>query len=542
MSAEETEATRVAIYVRQSVREDQGIEQQISDCKRRASGEGWQVVDIYNDNKISASKARGAGTEWARMLADIDAGLVDAIVAVKAARLLRRTEDVLEITKRKIRVVTTGDGIDTASAFGKAILTIIVALAESEIEEKEERSKPYRAARRIQGHPTPGRVPYGYAWVPKMLRDQRETRYRIVPEEAAVLRFMSRELLKGATLGEIVRTLNDGAATDEDGAKLNESSRRTRAKRDASSNVVRPGARWTTTTARRLLISPFPAALLPPRIDDGPHYDASKIDITKCTAGNWEAILSEDKVLGARAILLARSRLNHDGNTRAKWILSGIGRCGKCGGPLRSCTTKTSARSVRAYRCTAGCFQRPAAMIEAFIDESMIALLSAPGLLQWRPDEGADVDALRARRAALQGKREEAGGLWDDGIISNEQARTIVARMDSELGEIDSALAQALRADPLAEVVMSDDLRALWEDLATARKRQILGALVHRIDVFPVGNGRRIESVEATEGTVSMGWRRAEHRVSLDQARSLVSLTPRVPLQARDVVVSALSA
>jgi CHASE2 domain-containing sensor protein len=107
---------------------------------------------------------------------------------------------------------------------------------------------------------------------------------------------------------------------------------------------------------------------------------------------------------------------------------------------------------------------------------------------------------------------------------------------------VDAALAAALQADPLAEIVTSDDVRGMWERMTTARRRAVLGALVHRVEIGQVGKGRRILSAEAAEGTVSMVWRRAEHRVSLSRARSLVSLTPRVPDDAREVIAAALVA
>lgn len=528
----QTPKLRAAIYVRQSVREDQGIVQQVAECKRRVKGEDWHVVDVYNDNHTSASKPRGSGTDWARMLADIDAGHIDVVVCVKAARLLRRVEDVLEITKRDVRVVTTGDGIDTASAFGNAILTIIVALAEEEIREKEARALPYRAARRELGHPTPGLVPFGYSWVPKLQRDERGTRYAVVPGEAAVLRFMSRELLAGAALGGIVAAMNSGQARDERGTLLGEYSRTTR-----------KGKPWITTTARRLLLSPFPAALLPPKVPEGAHYDGAKVDLSKCTPGAWEPILTADAVHAARSILLDAKRLKHDGDTRAKHLLSGIGRCAVCGGPIRSAQVKTTAPAPdRAYRCTKGCFVRAAAMIEAYVSEAVVSLLSSPGLLQWVPDDGVDIDALRARRVALQSDRDDAEALYREGAISSQTLRAKARDLDPEILAVDAAIAAALQADPLAEIVTSDDVRGMWQSITMARRRAILGALVHRVEIGRVGKGVRVLTVEAAEDTITMGWKRAEHRVRLNRARSLVSVRPRVPMDARDVIAAALGA
>jgi site-specific DNA recombinase len=312
---------------------------------------------------------------------------------------------------------------------------------------------------------------------------------------------------------------------------------------DSKGNVKRPGVAWTTTTVRRHLLSPFPAALLPPKTPVGKHYNATKVDMSKCQPGAWDPILTEDAVLSARAMLLDPSRLTHDGNTRAKHLLSGIGRCAVCGGPIRKANVKTTApEPLRGYRCTKGCFVRAAAIIEAYVSEAVVSLLSAPDLLQWMPNDGTDVGALRARRAALVSTRAAWFERATAGTLLPHEWDALAAKHDAEISEVDAALGEALRADPLAEIVTSDDVRGMWERTTTARRRAILGALVHHVEVGRVGKGVRVLTLEAAESTVSMVWRRTEHRASLTRARSLSKGRPLVPADAREVIGAALSA
>ncbi|KTS55746.1 hypothetical protein NS206_14870 [Microbacterium testaceum] len=144
---------RVGIYARQSVREDDGIEQQKAECAAEVEQRGWTLQDVYVDNDVSASKDRGEGTAWARMLADIDAGRVDCIVVVAVDRLMRRLSDVLEVRppRRDVRVVVVRGGIDTADAsgMGSFILGLFVLVAEQEIHTK---------TRRAIAHPTRPRL------------------------------------------------------------------------------------------------------------------------------------------------------------------------------------------------------------------------------------------------------------------------------------------------------------------------------------------------------------------------------------------------
>lgn len=534
-------APRVGIYARQSVQQDQGLAQQIADCEEEAQRRGWTVIDTYADNKTSATKARGSGTAWARMLADIDSGRIDTILSVHAARLLRRMVDVVEVSAptRSVRVVTIRDSIDTATAPGRIMLAVLIAMAEEEIAEKEQRADPYRAARREAGHPVAGLVPYGYRWVPDIHRDENGTRYAVVAEEAAVLRFMSRRLLtEKDSLAQIVRALNEGTATDEHGDLLPPSSRHPRPRKDKESGdlIYSP---WITTTVRRLLISPFQAALLPPPMPEGEPYRADRFTLSQCTPGAWEAILTVDQVNAARGRLLDTSRLTHDGDTRAKWLLSGLGRCGKCGGPTRSTQSRTTAQSVRAIRCNAGCFVRPAAPIEEYVERAVIDVLSAPDLLQWADDGGTDIEALRTRRDALAAQRAEAEGLYRARKLSAATFSAMVDEFDAELAQVDAALGDALRADPLAAFVAGDDVRGLWEAMNMNRRRTVLAALLHAVEVHPVGKGRRIVSVDDIEPTVTMRWREVEHRVSLTSGAT--THTVKVPDDAKDIVSDALS-
>lgn len=47
---------RAAIYARQSVLEDQGIRQQVADCRNKIARLGWQEALVFDkDNDVSGS-------------------------------------------------------------------------------------------------------------------------------------------------------------------------------------------------------------------------------------------------------------------------------------------------------------------------------------------------------------------------------------------------------------------------------------------------------------------------------------------------------
>lgn len=532
-----------AIYARQSVEEDELASNQVRLCQRTAKDYGiGNIPDslIFEDVNVSASKPRDSSTGWGRMLIAIKSGDVRTVIITDTDRLMRGVQDAQSLVELGVRVITLDGSIDTRTADGERRLLNDAVSARFEVRRKSERAVRAAALRHDAGHPTSGTVAYGYRWMYKQERDALGTRLTIVETEAAALRFMSREFLGGSSLGEVVKALNEGTARDERGRELHESTRRTRPRLAPDSTVKRPGVKWTTTTLRRVLLSPYSAALLPPTTPKGKHYQADNFTLSECTPGTWDEILTEDAVAAARGRLLDPSRRTHDGDTRAKWLLSGLGECGRCGGPLRKCQTKTTATSVRGYRCTTGCFQRPAALIEEYVEKAAVEVLSAPGLLTWVDDGRHDIGALRARRDAIDADETEWFARVQSGMLRPAQWDVLSARWSEERAQLDRDIAEAVSVDPAAAFVGAEDVRALWDGLSTARKRAVLGALLHGVQVHPVGKGKRVRTVEEIEGTVTMRWKRAERRVRIDPDRTVSSVRGRVPDDSRDAIVRAL--
>lgn len=504
---------RVGIYVRQSVREDDGIEQQKAECAADVQRRGWTVEEVYIDNDVSASKDRGEGTAWAQMLADIDAGRIDCITVVAVDRLMRRIADVLEVTapRRNVRVIVVRGGIDTGDPMGEFILNLFVIVAQQENRIKTARAIPYRQGRNVKGHPSSGKVPYGYRWVPKLHRNSDGRRFEIVPDEAAAVRFIFSEIIGGSPLGMVARELSEGTARDpETGMLLAECTHKTRAKLNAQGEIERPGAKWSATTVRRIALSPYYAAMLPPIVPGAGSYRAELIDLDACTPGVWERIVSEDDVRASRAILLHDPRhKGHGKGTSRRWLLSGLAICDVCGARVRSARTK---EKYQGYRCPKGHFQRAGAVLDRYAELVVIERLSradAASLVQ--PPPGVNMDALRAREASLTGARANLLDLAASGTFDAAQVREKVEPIDAELAEVTASISAALAVDPLASVVAADDVRAAWDMLSLSRKRRIISELFV-IVIRPVGKGVRVTTPEHAARTVDVVWNRLGRR------------------------------
>ncbi|MEO7017318.1 MAG: recombinase family protein, partial [Leifsonia sp.] len=153
---------RVALYFRQSLDVQEGIDRQRARCRALAEARGWSIFDEYTDNDTSATKARGQGTAWARMLADAAAQKFDVVVAVDLDRLLRTVRDLLTLTETGAKVLTVDGEIDLTTADGEFRATMLAGIARFEARRKGERQKRANAARAAAGKRSGGRRPFGY--------------------------------------------------------------------------------------------------------------------------------------------------------------------------------------------------------------------------------------------------------------------------------------------------------------------------------------------------------------------------------------------
>lgn len=466
------------MYARQSVQVDEGVARQVELATAYAESQGWQVVDRYVDNAVSATKVRGPESQWARMLQDIDQGRVDTVVVVAIDRLLRRQADIFHLVEptRKVRVVAMRQGVDTTTPSGKMTMAILVAVAEAEIDTKSERALPYREARRASGHPNAGRTVYGYRWVPQAVREG-ETRYVVDEDEAKIVRFIFHELISGASIGSVVRTLN------------------------AAGETTRQGKPWLSSTIRRVAMNPFLAGLLPPA--QTLRYDNRAVDLDACTPGAWEPIVTKDELIYLRARLMDPKRKKQRGNDR-RWLLSGLAVCDVCDGPVISCRTK---EGLHGYRCKAGHFQRKGDIIDQAVAETMIMRLSLPDARDLvKPKDAVDVPALLTRQKAIQARVQNLVGLVADGTFNAVDIKERKALLDIEAATVEQELADALTNDPLAEVVTADDVRAKWDSLSLSRQREVVRLICTPV-IHQVGKGVRVTTLDQADHTMHYRWR-----------------------------------
>lgn len=153
----------VRVSTEDQAREGISLDNQENKIKAYADLNSLELVDVVRDEGISGKTMDRAGMN--RINAAIEAAEINAVIVYKLDRLSRKTIDILNTLdgweKRNIAFHSITDKIDTKTAAGKFLLTILSALAQMERDLISERTVDALAHKKKSGEWC-GRVPFGY--------------------------------------------------------------------------------------------------------------------------------------------------------------------------------------------------------------------------------------------------------------------------------------------------------------------------------------------------------------------------------------------
>lgn len=226
---------RAAIYVR--ISKDRtgaglGVARQRDGCQALAASLGWTVVEVYEDNDVSAYSGKRR-EQYERMLADLQRGRVDAVLAWHPDRLHRRPVelepfiDVIEAAGAVVKTCTAGE-LDLSTPSGRMVARMLGAAARHEIEHAIERMRRKQAQLRAEGAPGGGGRRFGYEPGMTAVREA----------EAVELRAAAAAVLVGQAPGAIAEEWN------------------------ARGVRTSTGGRWTGPSVRKVLTRPRNAAIV----------------------------------------------------------------------------------------------------------------------------------------------------------------------------------------------------------------------------------------------------------------------------------------
>lgn len=201
-------AIRAALYLRVSTeeqaRDGYGLEVQRQRCAAMATVKDWQLAGEYADEGITGTKGAEHRPALARLLADLEAGRLDAVIVLALDRLGRKTRLVLELVEQlaaaSVVLVSCKESLDTSTPQGQFVLTMFAAMAQLERDLIVERTTAGRDHRGHLDGEKGGSLPYGYV---------RAEGGPVVDDTAAeVVRYVLRHKRGGKSYHQIAHELN----------------------------------------------------------------------------------------------------------------------------------------------------------------------------------------------------------------------------------------------------------------------------------------------------------------------------------------------
>ncbi|WP_157314592.1 recombinase family protein [Chitinibacter sp. GC72] len=201
---------RCAVYTRKS--SDEGLDQEFNsiDAQREAGhayiasmrGEGWMpVADDYDDPAFSGGNMERPGLK--RLLADIQAGLIDVVVVYKIDRLTRSLADfsrMIEVFEEHgASFVSVTQQFNTTTSMGRLMLNVLLSFAQFEREVTGERIRDKIAAAKRKGMWMGGVPPLGYDVVDRKLV--------VNPQEAKLVRHIFERFVELGSTTRLTREL-----------------------------------------------------------------------------------------------------------------------------------------------------------------------------------------------------------------------------------------------------------------------------------------------------------------------------------------------
>ena len=166
---------------------------------------GYEVAGIYKDEAVSGTVPIPERSEGARLLADAEAGTLDAVLVYRLDRIGCSLLVVVDAHDRLgqagVALKSANEPIDTSNPSGRLIFQMLASFAEFERATITQRSRD-GLHRAFKNGKHIGRIPYGYD-------SGDDDRFVVVGEEARIVRQIIANIAGGSTLYKEAKRLND---------------------------------------------------------------------------------------------------------------------------------------------------------------------------------------------------------------------------------------------------------------------------------------------------------------------------------------------
>lgn len=468
---------KVAIYVRVSTtsqaEEGYSIDEQIAKLKSYCDIKDWTLYKVYRDAGFSGSNIKRPGLQ--SLIADAKNKHFDTVLVYKLDRLSRSQKDTLYLIeevfiKQDISFFSLQENFDTSTAFGKAMIGLLAVFAQLEREQIKERMQLGKLGRAKAGKSMMwARTSYGYIY-------NKETSNVIInPAEAEIVKIIYTEYLAGRSITKLKDYLNEQGLNTK----------------------TRP---WYYRAIHMILSNPVYAG-----------YNQYMGQLFK---GDHQPIISKEdydrtqEELKRRQIKAAEMN-NNPRPFRAKYMLSGLARCGYCGAPLRiemtakrktdggrtyrySCMNRTAKRTIgptvynNGKKCESGLYYRED--LEKYVLNEVAKLQHDPEAIETLIEPSkttVNEQELKSRLNVLDTKISRLNDLYLNNLTSLEELKEKTAGILREKSILEKQLTESptLRLknekEKINRIQDKADIRSLpYNDQAT-----IVRSLIQKVDV-----------------------------------------------------------
>jgi len=411
---------RAGLYLRVSSEEQvQGYSLSAQERSARAYCEahGIDIVDIYREEGRSARtdnvKKRPA---FLRMLADADAGQFDVVIVHKHDRLARNRRIAFETFDRLgqagIGFISIAENMDYSTPSGQLMLTMLVGLNQFYSDNLSLETKKGKDERKRQGIYN-GLLPFGMTKGPNDVPiPDTEPRYCDIATR--------KEMVPAAGLRLAFELAADGHTDREIAVKLNEAGYRSSGNRGMNP--------FTKDSVRVIVTNRFYLGELP----DG---DGGWLP------GKHQAAIDPKTFAKAQRSRARNFRkpLRVPGK-RSPWSLSGIARCGACGGPMKSTGHKRIRCSNRDQKGTCAQPSVAEAALDAQLAEHLRRFVIPEGnqreLIDYWRERQEQVGNTTATRKRLDQRLTRLRELYLDGDVTKDEYQRQRADLHAQLARL----------------------------------------------------------------------------------------------------------
>ncbi|GGB65156.1 recombinase family protein [Henriciella pelagia] len=506
--------SKVAIYARFSsdLQRDASIEDQIRECQARAAREGWTIVQCYTDHAISGASMNRPRIQ--ALLRDAQEKKFDIVLAEALDRLSRDQGDTAHLHRQMkflgIRIATLAEGDVGILDIGfKGVMNQLY------LDDMKEKVRRGQRGRVEAGKITAG-LAYGYSVVKKFGPDGKPVagEREIIPSEAAIVRRIFQEYALGKSPRAIAVDLNRENIPSPRGGKWHPSTIANSQRRGLgiiNCDLYRGKIIWNRTTELR---EPGTNRRIPRLNDESKLVTADAEHLRIVPDKLWQAVKEKQErtAKGARTFRDAK---------RPKYLLSGLLKCGECGGGFNkanhgryACSSRRNAKSCENHL----------AIHQDDLEEAVIgglrARLLTDELLQVFCEEytrhinklsmakNARVNQLRTELNKLHKAKERYLTAIENGVPAEEVRDKIIAARDRR-EEIEKQLELTEETPVLLHPKMGDHyksqidrlVKSLNDESCNLEAQEILRSLIDKVVLTP--NSARDELVIDLHGDLA---------------------------------------